>query len=130
MKLSESAEMKIAITAVVIFCIAILMAMTGRGGGNFYVPVLIAAGIAMHEAATTGQFILVATAVTSLFIFQKYKTVDWKLALVIDPPTDIMAFVGGYYAHIFGGMVLKLVFAGLLVLASLLMLHPIQERPA
>jgi uncharacterized membrane protein YfcA len=121
--------MKIAITAAVIFCVAILMAMTGRGGGNFYVPVLIAAGATIHEAATTGQFILVVTAVTALFIFQKYKTVDWKLALVIDPPTDIMAFVGGYYAHIFGGMALKLVFAGLLVMASVLMLYPIQERP-
>ena len=121
--------MKIAITAAVIFCVAILMAMTGRGGGNFYVPVLIAAGATMHEAATTGQFILVVTAVTALLIFQKYKTVDWKLALVIDPPTDIMALVGGYYAHIFGGMALKLVFAGLLVMASVLMLYPIQERP-
>jgi len=27
--------------------------MTGRGGGNFYVPVLVAAGLIMHEAATT-----------------------------------------------------------------------------
>jgi len=121
--------MKIAITATVIFCVAILMAMTGRGGGSFYVPVLIAAGLRMHEAATTGQLILVATAVTALLVFQKHKTVDWKLALVIDPPTDIMAFVGGYYAHIFSGMALKLVFAGLLVLASLLMLHPIREQP-
>jgi len=87
---------KIGLTAMVILCVAILMAMTGRGGGNFYVPVLIAAGSTMHEAATTGQFILVATAVTALLIFQKHKTVDWKLALVIDPPTDIMALDGVY----------------------------------
>jgi uncharacterized membrane protein YfcA len=122
-------KMKIVVIAMVTLCIAILMAMTGRGGGNFYVPVLVAAGAKMHEAATTGQFILVATAVAALLIFQKNKTVDWKLALVIDPPTDIMAFVGGYYAHIFSGMALKLVFAGLLVLASLLMLRPIKEQP-
>jgi len=64
--LNESAKMKIAITAAIILCIAILMAMAGRGGGNFYVPVLIAAGATMHEVATTGQFILVATAVTAL----------------------------------------------------------------
>ncbi len=120
--------MKIAMTATVILFIAMLMAMTGRGGGNFYVPVLVAAGFTMHEAATTGQLILVATAVTALLIFQKHKTVDWKLALVIDPPTDIMAFVGGYYAHIFSGTVLKLVFAGLLVLAGFLMLRPIKEQ--
>ncbi len=121
--------MKIALTAIVILCIAIVMSMTGRGGGNFYVPVFVAAGSTMHEAATTGQFILVATAVTALLIFHKHKTVDWKLALLIDPPTDIMAFVGGYYAYAFSDVMLKFVFAGLLVFASLLMLRPVQERP-
>lgn len=103
------------------------MAMTGRGGGNFYVPVLVAAGITMHQAATTGQLILVLTAVMSLLIFQKHKTVDWKLALVIDPPTDILAFVGGYYAHLFSGITLKLIFACLLVLAGFFMLRPVKE---
>jgi len=119
--------MKIAITSMVIFCVAILMAMTGRGGGNFYVLVLVTAGIAIHQAATIGQLILVATATTASLIFQKHKTVDWKLALAIDPPTDIMAFVGGYYAHVFSGTELKFAFAVLLVLASLLMLRPVQE---
>ena len=121
--------MKVVIIAMVTLCIAILMAMTGRGGGNFYVPVLVASGVTIHEAATTGQLILVATAVTALLIFQKHKTVDWKLVLLIDPPTDIMAFVGGYYAHILSGLVLKIIFAGLLVFASLLMLRPIKEKP-
>jgi len=111
-----------------ILVISVLMSMTGRGGGNFYVPVLVACGLPMLEAATIGQLILVVTAATALLIFQKHKTVDWKLALVIDPPTDIMAFVGGYYAHVFSGTALKFVFAVLLVLASLLMLRPVQER--
>ena len=120
--------MKIAVTAMITFCVAILMAMTGRGGGNFYVLVLVTAGVTIHQAATIGQLILVATAATALLIFQKHKTVDWKLALVIDPPTDIMAFVGGYYANAFSGIALKFLFALLLILASLLMLRPVQER--
>ena len=102
--------------------------MTGRGGGNFYVPVLVAAGATMHQAAATGQLILVVTALMALLIFQKHKTVDWKLALIIDPPTDIMAFVGGYYAHLFSGITLKLIFACLLVLAGFFMLLPVKER--
>ncbi len=119
---------RIIVFAITIFVIAVIMAMTGRGGGNFYVPVLVAAGLIMHEAATTGQFILVATAMAALLVFQKHKIVDWKLALVIDPPTDIMAFLGGYYAHIFSGTVLKFVFAGLMILACFLMLRPVKER--
>jgi len=106
------------------------MSMTGRGGGNFYVPLLIASGTPMLEAATIGQLILTATAVSAMLIFHKHKTVDWKLALVIDPPTDIMAFVGGYFAHQFGSTILKFIFSGLLLFASFFMLRSVLEKPA
>lgn len=55
------------------------MIMTGRGGGNFYVLVLVIAGQAIHQAATTGQFILILTALAGLLLFSKHKLVDWKL---------------------------------------------------
>ena len=119
---------KIIITAIFIFIIAGVMGITGRGGGNFYVPVLIAAGIPMHQAAASGQLILVAASLAALLVFHRSRTVDWKLALVIDPPTDIMAFLGGYYAHVFSGSALKFVFAGLLVLAGFFMLRTVKER--
>jgi len=108
--------------------VAILMTMTGRGGGNFYVPILVACGASMHVAATTGQFILLATAAAATLLFHKHHTVDWKLALVIDPPTDIMAFVGGYLSSYVGGTTLKLVMAGLLVLAGFAMLLRGKDR--
>jgi hypothetical protein len=119
---------RIVIAAIGILAIGFVMAMTGRGGGNFYVPALVASGLPICQAATTGQFILAATAMAALLVFQKHRIVDWKLALVIDPPTDIMAFVGGYYAHFFSSGTLKFTFAGLLVLAGFLMLHPIKEQ--
>jgi len=47
---------------------------------------------------------------------------------VIDPPTDIMAFLGGYWAHVFKDVILKFIFAGLLVVASFLMVYPLKEQ--
>ncbi len=114
----------------VVFALAVIMSMVGRGGGNFYVPVIIATGASMHEAATTAQLILVVTAVAALIVYQQHQTIDWKLAAVIDIPTDIMAFFGGYYAHLFSGALLKLVFAVLLVIASALMLYPMKQKTA
>lgn len=111
-----------------VFAIAVATSMVGRGGGNFYVPVLVASGMVMVRAATTGQLILLSTAVSASLIFQRHRTVDWKLALVIDPPTDVMAFVGGFFAHCFGGLALKIVFAALLALAGFFMLRPVKER--
>ncbi len=116
------------VTAVAILGISVVMTMTGRGGGNFYVPVLVGAGEPMHKAATTGQLILTLTAFAGMLVFQKHKTVDWKLALVIDPPTDIMALVGGYYAHLVSGTVLKLALSVLLVLAGFCMLIRVKDR--
>jgi len=108
--------------------VAIVMTMTGRGGGNFYVPILVAVGAPMHVAATSGQFILLATAGAAAFLFHKHRAVDWKLALLIDPPTDIMAFVGGYLSAYVAGTTLKLVMAGLLVLAGFSMLLKVKDR--
>jgi len=85
-------------------------------------------GSSMNEAATSAQLILLTTAIVATLVFHKHKTVDWKLALVIDPPTDIMAFVGGYFAHCFTGYYLKFLFAGLLVLAAFFMLKPVKEH--
>lgn len=121
--------MKLAIVGIIVFAIAVIMTMTGRGGGNFYVLVLVMTGQAMHQAATSAQFILMLTAVSGMLIFQKHKTVDWKLALVIDPPTDIMALVGGYFSSYVSNTVLKLSLAGLLVFVGFLMLIKIKERP-
>jgi hypothetical protein len=113
----------------IILFIAITMSMVGKGGGNFYVLAMVLTGTSMQIAATTSQLIMMATAFTSMLIFHNHKRVDWKLALMIDPPTDIMAFVGGYFAGYLEGTTLKLMFAGLLIIISIFMFLPVLERP-
>lgn len=115
---------------IIILVIAVSMSMVGKGGGNFYVLAMVLAGVSMHQAATTSQLIMMATSVTSMLIFNKHKKVDWKLALIIDPPTDVMAFVGGYFAGQVEGTTLKLVFAVVLLVISLFMFIPVKEKTA
>ena len=104
------------------------MTMTGRGGGNFYVLALVLAGYSIHRAATTGQFILMLTAFSGMIIFQKHKLVDWKMAFILDPPTDIMAFAGGYFAEYISGIYLKLGLAVLLAFAGFIMLIKVKDK--
>src|SRR6056297_586638 len=104
------------------------MVMTGKGGGNFYVVALVLAGISIHNAAAIGQFILILTAFTGMIIFHKNKTVDWKLALVIDPVTDVMAFLGGYFSGYISGLYLKVILSVLLVIAGFFMLIKVKNR--
>ncbi|MGM0370866.1 MAG: sulfite exporter TauE/SafE family protein [Bacillota bacterium] len=116
------------ILSLVILTIAILMAMVGKGGGNFYILAMVLAGISMHHAATTSQLIMITTATISMLVFNQNQKVDWKLALILDPATDIMAFIGGYTAGSFESYILKLMFAISLILVSIFMLVPVKNH--
>jgi len=118
------------IVSSLIFIVAVAMTMVGKGGGNFYVVILAMANIPMHEAATTGQFILFAASVAAMIIFQKNKSVSWMLAILIGTLTALSALGGGYFSYLFSGFSLKLIFAVMLFIAGIVMLIPVSENKA
>jgi uncharacterized protein len=118
------------IVSSLIFIVAVAMTMVGKGGGNFYVVILAMANIPMHEAATTGQFILFSASVAAMFVFQKNKSVSWTLAILIGSFTALPALGGGYFSHLFSGFSLKLIFAVMLLIAGIVMLIPVPENKA
>ena len=113
------------IVCLLIFVVAVAMTMVGKGGGNFYVVILAMAGIPMHEAATTGQFMLFSASIAAMIIFQKNKSVSWILAILVGSLTALSALGGGYFSHLFSGFSLKLIFAAMLLLAGIVMLIPV-----
>jgi hypothetical protein len=116
------------IVSALIFVVAVVMTMVGKGGGNFYVVILTMAGIPMHEAATTGQFVLFSASVAAILIFQKNRSISWTLAVVIGTFSSLSALGGGYFSHIFNSFSLKLIFAVMLFLAGIVMLVPVPEN--
>ncbi|MFA5433827.1 MAG: sulfite exporter TauE/SafE family protein [Candidatus Paceibacterota bacterium] len=121
--------MNIWILAGIILIIALVMTMTGRGGGNFYVLALVLSGIGIHEAATTGQFVLISSSLAATIFFGKKKVVDWKLVLLIGSMTLISAFLGGFFSDKFDATLLKIIFAIFIFIASVLMLKPVKKEP-
>ncbi len=116
------------IVSCLIFIVAVTMTMVGKGGGNFYVVILAMADVPMHQAATTGQFILFSASVAAMIIFQKNKSVSWALAVLVGTFTAVSAFGGGYFSHLLSGFSLKLIFAAMLLLAGAIMLIPVSEN--
>lgn len=116
------------IVSALIFIVAILMTMVGKGGGNFYVVILTLAGVPIHQAAATGQFILFTASIAAMLVFQKNKSLSWKLAVLIGTSTSLAAFAGGYFSYLFSGFSMKIIFAFMLIAAGALMLIPITER--
>ena len=118
------------ILSLVFFAVSTLFSMLGMGGGILYVPILLFAGVPITRAPALSLLLIAATSSAALFIFQRKRKVDWKLALVIDPPTDLMAFVGGYLSALVPAPVLRAILAAVLALSGLLMLRGRALRPA
>lgn len=116
-----------AILVLVIFVLSVVMIMSGRGGGNFYVLALVLAGIPVHTASTTSQFILLSSALSGAILFGKAKTMSWPLAFFFGGLNASMAFLGGFEAHLFSGTALKVVLSVLLAIAGAAMLFPERE---
>jgi uncharacterized membrane protein YfcA len=121
------------VTSVIIAAFAILAAstafsMVGIGGGVIYVPILLALGMNIHDAATTSLFVIMGMSVSAFVRYSRRSYVDWKLALVIEPPTFVMALVGGLVANYIDALALEMVFAAALVLVSFFMVRNIVEK--
>ena len=119
----------IALTAIV-FAVGLIFSMFGQGGGAFFVPIMVAFGVPFHDAASTSLFVLMATSLSATWVYGRSKRIDWKLALVIDPLTDVLAFASGYLAIAVSAAVLKVLFAFVLVASSYFMFRPVAQDNA
>jgi uncharacterized membrane protein YfcA len=108
----------------IIFVLTIVMIMSGRGGGSFYVAALVLSGVSMHTAFTTSQFILLVSALMGAIVYGKAKTMSWPLVFFFGGLNAWLAFVGGFEAHAFGGTTLKIVLSVLLFIVGVAMMFP------
>ncbi len=121
---------EILLLALIFFVVSTVFSMIGMGGGILYVPILLFAGFSFKEAPAISLILIVATSTAALFTFWRNRKVDWKLALVIDPATNVMAFVGGYFSALVPESVLRGFLAGILMIAGTLMLKNNPRRAA
>jgi len=112
----------------IVFMVGLVFSMFGQGGGSFFVPIMVAFAIPFHDAASTSLFMLMATSVSAAIIYGRSRMIDWKLALLIDPLTDLLAFVSGYFAIRVSGSILKILFALVLLLSSYFMFKRVTEH--
>ena len=89
--------MNIRLLSLIIMAIAVFMVMTGHGGGNFFIIALLLAGIEMHMAATSVQFILFTAAIAAMLVFGRKKFVEWKLAIFVGILIGISVITGVFF---------------------------------
>ncbi len=104
--------------------VSAVFSMFGQGGGAFYVPMLLALSVPMYVAATTSQVLIMVVSFSSVLVFAKARAVDWKLVLLIEPPTNVGAFLGGYLSPYVPPGFAKVCFAGVLMVGAYYMYKP------
>ncbi|MCE5301389.1 MAG: sulfite exporter TauE/SafE family protein [Spirochaetia bacterium] len=105
---------------IAIFAVAVIFSMLGLGGGILYVPILLAAGLPMHDAVAVSLAIMLVMSLTAAFIYHRNGLIDWKLFLLMEPASVIGALVGGYFSSIFPDRVLYVLFALSMIAAATL----------
>jgi len=113
--------------AIFFFVISSVFSMFGLGGGLVYVPLLVLGGYPIKAASVVSLFAITLASLSAFTIFFKSGKFDWKLAAIIDPPTDVMAFIGGYYANFFDEYFLNLSLVAIVLLAGVLMVKPLKR---
>jgi uncharacterized protein len=114
----------LALLFVLFLIVSATFSMLGQGGGAFYVPLLLALSVPIYTAATTSQVLIMVVSLSSMLVFAKAGLVDWKLVLLIEPPTNIGAFLGGYFSPYIPAGFAKVCFSGVLLVGAYYMYKP------
>ena len=111
---------QLVVTAILVFIVAVIFSIFGKGGGELYLPIMISLlPLSIHTAAGVSLFIIFIQSLSMVAIYhKKHRLIDWGLALVIALVVGSMAFLGGYFAVQIKAVYLKVLFASLLIISS------------
>ncbi len=108
---------------ILLFLAALLAGFFGQGGGVLYTPIQILLGVPFRTASATSLFLIMVMALSSTIVFRKAHIVDWQMAVVMEIPTMLGAFAGGFISGYFPENLLILILIALLLIGSFSLNH-------
>ncbi len=114
--------------ATVLFLSSLIAALFGLGGGILYTPFQLWLGIPFKEAASVSLFLILITSFSATIVFRKKNIVDWSLAIMLEIPTTIGAFLGGIISHYFSESFLVTLLAIMILFAAFFMIFKFKSK--
>jgi uncharacterized membrane protein YfcA len=101
------------------FAAGMLAVMVGIGGGVIFVPSLVVLfGFTQHLAQGTSVTIVVPTAIVGAILHSRRGRVSWRTAALVATGAIAGALIGSHVALSLNGLVLRRLFAALLVVLA------------
>ena len=111
--------MSLTLIAILFFCIAVLYASVGFGGGSSYIAILLIAGFAIPDIRFTALVCNIIVVSAACFNYIRAGLIPWKSVLPIVLLSVPFAFLGGMIE--LQSSIYKIVASVLLITASVLM---------
>lgn len=109
------------LTAILIFIVSLIFSMFGRGGGEFYLPIIITLlSISYYTAAGITQFLIMIQGLSMVIIYwKKHRQLDWYLALTLALCVGLASFLGAFFSKEIPSVYLKMAFAVFLMTSAI-----------
>ncbi|MBB6063350.1 hypothetical protein HNP65_001820 [Thermosipho japonicus] len=108
----------------ILFGVTLVLSMLGKGGGEFFVPIFLAAGIPYQQAASASLFILMVSGLIMMLVFHKKTLIDWNVGLILILSVASGSFFGGFISASINEVVLKITFSVLLIISAFFIARP------
>ena len=112
-----------------LFAIAAVLAMLGKGGGEFYLPILVASGVPFHQAGTISLFMLTVSGSVMAAVYHRKSLIDWTLGTMLILTAGLGSFFGGLISVKIPSFYLKLTFSAMLLVSAYFVARPPTQQP-
>ena len=103
--------------------IGLSLGLIGGGGSIITVPMLVyVLGVPPHRAIGMSLAVVGATALVSVFLHHRNRTVAWRTGVVFAAGGIVSSYLGSKFTRLVPSAVLMLLFAGLMLVVATLML--------
>ena len=107
-------------TVIIVFSISLIFSIFGKGGGEFYLPVLVTfLNIPYFTASATTVFLIFLQSISMITIFHfKNRLIDWGLAAIMSLTTGLSSFFGGFISLHVSPLYMKILFSIFLTISA------------
>ena len=117
--------------ALAIFCVSLVFSMFGRGGGDFYLPVMLSLlPLNYYSCAGISLFLIMLQGVSMLIVYHgRHRLVDWGLAILLGIIVGLSSFFGGFLSYEIPPNALKFAFSIILLISAYFIHRGVQAKP-